>query len=83
MAYLIYWLNVRSIYQLRNLHVVKFYRVLDLLQLLLLLLLVLMHPQDSVRPLFNDIHFVVCAEVWRLLPALDTDASLLPVSRDV
>ena len=31
MAYLVYWLNVRSIYQLGNLHIVKFYRVLDLL----------------------------------------------------
>jgi hypothetical protein len=30
-AYLVYWLNVRSIYQLGNLHVVKFYWVLDLL----------------------------------------------------
>ena len=79
MAYLVYWLNVWSIYQLRNLHVVKFYRVLNLLKLLLLLLLVFMHPEYSVRPLFNDVHFIVCAEVWSLLPALNADTSLLPV----
>jgi len=44
MAYLIYWLDVGPVYKLRDLHIVKLYWVLNLLQLLLLLLFILMHP---------------------------------------
>ena len=61
LAYLVNWLNIRSIDELRYLQVVELERVLELLQLLLLLLLILVHPEDPASAFCLDIHLVVGA----------------------
>lgn len=61
LAYRVYWLDVRSINQLRNIQVVKFKWIFKLLKLLKLLLLVLMHPHYSRSAFRFYVHFIVGA----------------------
>ena len=59
LPYLVNWLDIRPINELRYLQVVELKRVLELLELLLLLLLVLVHPKDSACTSGLDVGLVV------------------------
>ena len=81
LAYLVNWLDIRPINELRYLQVVELKRVLELLELLLLLLLVLVHPQDSACTSGLDIGLVVGAILRHavLLILIHRNASLLAI----
>jgi hypothetical protein len=81
LAYLVNWLDIRPIDELRYLQVVELKRVLELLELLLLLLLVLVHPQDSACTSGLDIGLVVGAILRHavLLILIHRNASLLAI----
>ena len=66
LAYLIYWLNIWSIYKLWYLKWIKLEWILELFKLLKLFLFVFMHPENSLGSLLVDVHFVVSTVLWLL-----------------
>lgn len=80
LAYLVYRLDIRPVYQLLHLLGVQEFRrvrALELLQLLVLLLFVLVHPEHAGVPVFHNVHLVVSAVLgWHRSSLLDAHATL-------